>query len=287
MWRRIHQGLWVLDRLISTFGARGLSMFCRLYVGRAGKVGRVILPNGHRLFIRKWTSDASVFLQMFVDREWDFTPFPQSALVMNKYRDILSRGRRPVIIDCGANTGLSSVFLAQLFPEAEIVSLEPSTDNFRILSQNAELFPSITPIRCGVWDRSTHLKITNRTAKPWAYQTGECDPADPDAIPALTIPDIIEKVPDGELLIIKIDVEGAEEAIFRSNTDWVIKTPLIMIELHDWIFPQRRTSSNLIVCIAKMRFEILLQGGNAFIFNWDALTEMDHAQTGQQPCNGG
>jgi FkbM family methyltransferase len=287
MWHRINHGLWVLHRLISTFGVRGLWMFCRLYVGREGKVGKVILPTGHRLFIRRWTSDAIVFRQMFVEREWDFTPFPQSVLVMNKYRDILDRGRKPVIIDCGANTGLSSVFLAQLFPKAVVVSIEPSDDNFKILSQNVGLFPSITPIRCGVWDRPTHLKIINPTARPCSYETGECDPADPDAIPAVPIPDVMEKVPDGEPLIIKMDVEGAEEAIFRSNTSWVGRTPLIMIELHDYVFPQRRTSSNFIACIANMRFEILVLGGNIFIFNWDGLTEMDHAQTGQQPCSAG
>jgi len=287
MKQHIKVGLWVLHRLISTFGLRGVWVFWRLFIGRTGKVTSVTLATGHRLFIRARTSDVWVFIQMFVDREWDFTRFPQSAVVMSKYRDILSRGRKPAIIDCGANTGFSSVFLALLFPKAVVVSLEPSVDNFRMLSRNVGLFPSITPIRCCVWDRPAYLKIVNPTASPWLYQTRECDPVDPDAIPALSIPDIIDKVQDGEPLIIKIDVEGAEEAIFRSNTSWVTKTPLIMIELHDWVLPKRRISSNFIACIAKMRFEILLQGGNAFIFNWDGLAEADHAQTGDQPCCAG
>jgi len=34
--------------------------------------------------------------------------------------------------------------------------------------------------------------------------------------------------------ILKIDIEGGEIELFRSNVEWIEQTPLIVFELHDW-----------------------------------------------------
>ena len=182
----------LLLKFISAFGARGIPIACGLYVGRPGKIVCVTLPGGHRMFVRKRTSNVGVFRQAFLERESDFMIFPQGAFVMRKCKAILARGRKPVVIDCGANTGLSSIFFALVFPQAVVVALEPSDGNFEMLCRNAALYESIVPIRAGTWDKKTYLKIVNATAEPSAYQTVECDPADSDALAAVTIGNLLE-----------------------------------------------------------------------------------------------
>lgn len=117
MWQDFIRGCLLFHRFVSAFGLHGALIFWKLYVGRAGKVVSVPLPGGHRVWIRKRTSDPVVYRQIFLDREADPMLFPQGASVNDKYKETLSLGRKPLVIDCGANNGLSSIFLASLFPK--------------------------------------------------------------------------------------------------------------------------------------------------------------------------
>jgi FkbM family methyltransferase len=177
------------------------------------------------------------------------------------------------VIDCGAHTGLSTIFFVSLFPKAIVVALEPSADNFELLRRNVGGYESVIPLHAGIWDKNTYLRIDNRTAEPFAYQTAECGQTDPGAIPALSIPDLLERFPDGDPVLIKIDVEGAERALFRSNTRWLERTPLLIVELHDWLLPRRRTSADFLSCVAGMRCDFVIRGENVFVFNWGAWGE--------------
>lgn len=270
MFRLIDRSLLLL-KFISVFGARGIPIAWELYVGRPGKLVCVSLPGGHRVLARKRTCDVSVFRNSFVEREVDFMVFSQGALIMERYKELLARGRKPLVIVCGANTGASSIFFSLLFPQATVVALEPSSENFELLCRNAKLHESILPIRAGVWDRKAFLRIANPTEEPYQYKTVECGPSDPDALASLTIADILDRFPDGEPLLIDIDVEGAEHFLFRSNTGWVERMPLLIIELHDWLMPQEKTSATFLSLVAKMQCDLTIRGESIFIFNWGAL----------------
>jgi hypothetical protein len=47
------------------------------------------------------------------------------------------------------------------------------------------------------------------------------------------------------LFVAKIDIEGGETALFRTNTAWVGDAAMVTIELHDWLYPAERTSHAL------------------------------------------
>jgi FkbM family methyltransferase len=261
----------LLLKFISTFGARGLPIAWKLYVGQPGKLVWVPLPGGHRVYVRKRTSDVAVFRQAFLERDADFKLYPQGAWVMKRYEEILNRGHKPLVIVCGANTGLSAIFFVLLFTQAQVVALEPSPDNFKLLQLNAGLYPSIIPINAGVWDKKTHLRIMNPTADPLEYQTVECGPAEPDALATLTIDEVLAKFPDSEPLVVKIDIEGSEQALFQSHTDWMARVPLMIVELHDWLLPQRMTSSTFFALLPRMQCDFVVHGENVLIFNWVEL----------------
>ena len=53
-----------------------------------------------------------------------------------------------VILDCGANIGITSLFFAARHPNARIYSIEPDPNNFVLLERNTRQEPRISPI-CG------------------------------------------------------------------------------------------------------------------------------------------
>ena len=63
-------------------------------------------------------------------------------------------------------------------------------------------------------------------------------------------------------LIMKIDIEGGEEFLFASNTDWISLFPVIIIELHDWMLPWSGSSSNFFRCLANREFDVVHRGEN-------------------------
>jgi hypothetical protein len=58
-------------------------------------------------------------------------------------------------------------------------------------------------------------------------------------------------------LILKIDIEGGEDALFNGNTIWLDKFPLVIIELHDWMLPFSGSSRNFIKSVAQYDFDFL------------------------------
>jgi hypothetical protein len=56
-----------------------------------------------------------------------------------------------IVVDCGANIGITSLFLAARYPRAKILSVEPHPENFALLKANVAAVPRIVPI--GLRDR--------------------------------------------------------------------------------------------------------------------------------------
>ena len=66
-----------------------------------------------------------------------------------------------------------------------------------------------------------------------------------------------------EIDILKLDVEGAEKNIFSSNTNWISKVQLLIIELHDEVVPG--CSREFFSAISEYDFEEHRKGENFFL----------------------
>jgi FkbM family methyltransferase len=232
---------------------------------------QLVLPEfPNPIYLRPGTCDMDIFFQVILNGEYDFRSFPQSGKIDAIYRQAKAEGKRPLIIDCGANIGLSAVWFSRLFPEAQILAIEPSPDNIAIAKQNLRAYPNVMLLQGAVWDHSTNLKISETGVDPWAYQVVEVGEEygknSSNLLKIFTIADLIELADTDEALIVKIDIEGAEESLFRSNTDWVATTALIAIELHDWMFPKRHASARFIRSFANLDFDLVQSGETIFVF---------------------
>jgi hypothetical protein len=65
----------------------------------------------------------------------------------------------------------------------------------------------------------------------------------------------------------KIDIEGGEAELFREDFVWVGEFAVIVIELHDWLFPGSSNSCNFRRAISDLAVDFLYRGDNVFVFN--------------------
>ncbi|HUZ91615.1 MAG TPA: FkbM family methyltransferase [Methylocella sp.] len=235
------------------------------------KLVRVTMPGfAPPIYLRAGTSDMYTFLHVIMDPEYDIRSYPQFQKLNDIYQKSIAEGHRPLIIDCGANIGLSAIWFSHMFPEAKIFAVEPDGDNIEVAQRNLAAYPNVTVLHGAIWDRPENLTIADTSAAPWAYQTKEAPDGaarSPDTIlKAFTISQIMEMADTSSALIVKVDIEGAEASLFRSNIEWVGLTDLIAIELHDWLLPKQRTSAPFVRSFANLDFDLLQKGENLFVF---------------------
>ncbi|MCW3465207.1 FkbM family methyltransferase [Chitinophaga nivalis] len=174
----------------------------------------------HPVYLRKGATDFKVLKQVLIRGEYDIDfPF-----------------KPRYIIDGGANIGLFAVLFASRFPDAIIVAVEPETQNYRQLQRNIAGYPNVIPVQAGIWNKDCHLRIITEGLEDWGFQVSETTAA-PDALPAVSIPNIMATQQWPHLDIVKLDVEGAESSIFADNYAWLEKTKVLIIELHEPLLP--------------------------------------------------
>ena len=213
-----------------------------------------------QVFVRDGTSDPYVLEQIFHTEEFNISTAPQFAWVRAAYERTLAGGETPLVVDCGANIGLSSLYFAKHLPKAKIIGIEPARDNVDLARRNTAAYPMIEIIEAAVHDRSAQLALTNPDADKWAYQVGESTDRGAAQVDAVTIDSLMHRHGAKRNLIVKVDIEGGEAALFRSNIGWLDHTDLLICETHDWLFPGQGTSRTLFSAIAGRKFEVIQKG---------------------------
>lgn len=173
-----------------------------------------------RLIIRKKTTDTTVFFQIFISKEYD-PPVKLSP---------------KLIIDGGANVGYTSVWLAEKYPAAEIIAIEPESANFEILKKNTEKYKNIKAVKAALWPKNIELGVSDNRSGSWGFSVNETSAASSkeNKVAAIKIDELLRMSGQDEISILKLDIEGAEKELFAENAEnWLGKVKVIMIELHD------------------------------------------------------
>ncbi len=220
----------------------------------------VDVANIGRVWLRDGTSDQDVLEQIFQTEEFNISTAPQFAWVRAAYDQALADGETPLIIDCGANIGLSALYYAQHLPKARIVGIEPAHDNVLLARKNVQHHPLIEIVEAAIHDRPAALELVDPTAAKFAYRVHAASAASTSSIEAVTIGGLMQRHGAKRNLIVKVDIEGGEAEMFRSNTDWLDHTALLTVETHDWLFPGKGTSQSLFAALAGRKFEVIHKG---------------------------
>lgn len=186
-------------------------------------------------------SDYKVFVQIFKHKEYEIIVnlLTQNGFIKDEF----------IMLDVGANIGLTSMYFARIFNNHQIYCVEPSGENINILKKNVEL----NKFNFGIYQKAicerSGLKfdISNnfRDNKDWSLTTSESDTGE---IEGITINEIINQNKLSFITFLKIDVEGAERFIFEENVDlsYLRITKIISVEIHDE-YDIRETICNLLI----------------------------------------
>lgn len=169
------------------------------------------------IIIRKRTSDAGMFRQVLIKKEYD----------------IFKKINPKIIVDAGANVGYASLWFKKKYPKVKIFAIEPEESNFKILGKNISYYLNIEPIHAGLWNKKTYLKIVDLKSSKCSFMTREVKSKKDADFPTIQLNDIIKKINGGRIDILKIDIEGSEKEVFSKNIEWVDNVDTIIIELHE------------------------------------------------------
>ena len=200
-------------------------------------------PLKRHINIRPGSSDAKVFREVFLfeDYQVNLTQPPK------------------VIIDGGANIGLSAIYFSNRYPDAKIIAVEPDSENFQVLKKNVTGYPNIVPLNSALWYKSTWLKIRNSSDDEWAFQVIECEQGNEGSFLAVSIDELMQQYEIEKIDLLKLDIEGSEKEIFEKGYEhWLNKTNMIVIELHDWI--KKGVSRSVFRTISNFNFRTVVKG---------------------------
>ena len=136
--------------------------------------------------------------------------------------------KNPYIIDCGANIGLSVIYMKSQYPDAEIIAFEPDETNFHLLSANIKSFGYNKIMLCkeAVWVEKTILKFTNESSM--SSKIDSIDGANSIEVNAIRLKDLLIRNVD----FLKIDIEGAEYKVLNDIEDKLHFVKNMFIEYH-------------------------------------------------------
>lgn len=260
-----------LQRLLGMFSASKLCMM-RAFPGmqRDSTVRVQLRGFASAFWVRPRSSDLDVALQIFLARDYDLSRFqPYKLHILDLCHRICREGNIPLIIDAGANIGASTLWFALNFPDCQVFAVEPDVGNFATLERNSEGHPNIRLFNAGLWDRPTALSPVYENGTGWACRVEEksCGKA---RISSVTIPELLAEDERLRPVIVKIDIEGAETEVLRSNNEWVDDVPLLIFEAHDnfwhWLGTWQGTGHAFFSTLVRRKREYLSRGENMFAF---------------------
>jgi FkbM family methyltransferase len=139
------------------------------------------------------------------------------------YREIFARqyyyfkseNEEPIILDCGANIGMASLYFKWLYPKSRVIAFEPDPTTFNLLQKNLSGNRlDVETHNCALWDADGDLEFFIDSTHPGSLLMST-DPsrsiAESIKVPARKLSDFIE----GPVDFLKLDVEGAEHRVLK------------------------------------------------------------------------
>lgn len=238
----------LLIQCLTVFGLPGLSVYFKLKM----KGRRMLRVPGikHPILLRDNKADKITFKEIFMRKE---------------YAVALPASFKPeFIIDGGANIGFTSIFFANRYPTARILSIEPDADNFKSLVENITPYGTITPVQSALWHRREEIHIVDRGYGERGFMI-ERD-AVGTTLQAVSLVDLMNEYKLPHIDILKMDIEGSEKEVFEEGYDyWLPRTKCLIVELHDRMKPG--CSKALFKALVQYDFSMSIRGENLVFTN--------------------
>lgn len=179
---------------------------------------------------------------LFNKQIWITHPFwhlhSLNELFFEELYDFSSDKHEPIIIDCGANIGLSTIFFKRKFPNSRIISIEADPEIFGMLIKNTSQFDlqNLKLLNKAVW--IVDGNVTFNASGGLGGRIENTSNINSDSL-KVTVQSIRLKsllddiIKNGENIdLLKIDIEGAEIEVIKDCEDCLAYVDKIFVEYH-------------------------------------------------------
>jgi FkbM family methyltransferase len=173
-----------------------------------------VIGNPHYLWLRTVGGDLFVLHEVFVSACYAL-PFDPSRL--------------KIVVDLGANIGITTLYLAAMAPEAQFICVEPAPRNAHLLRRNVAVVRHAIVVEAAAANESGTLSFDD-TRPSWG---GKLCHGGALHVQAMSLDDLFAHyVPEGKIDLLKIDIEGAEAELFSGPMAWLDRVDCIIAEIH-------------------------------------------------------
>jgi FkbM family methyltransferase len=148
-------------------------------------------------------------------------------------------GAIPYCVDAGANIGIATLFIKWLYPDAQVLAIEPDPATVELLRKNIERnkLTHVTVFHGAIGDAPGNLSLFIHPTKPGSLKMSTYARKGMTVevqVPAERLSTLIEKVAWPRVDLAKIDIEGAEWQVLSDlrKSGWLTKVGQYVIEYH-------------------------------------------------------
>jgi FkbM family methyltransferase len=148
-------------------------------------------------------------------------------VVRGEYGRLVSHRNPTWMIDAGAYIGDTTAYFLSRFPKLRVIALEPNPESFEIAKRNLRPYAErAILLQKALFSREQINAFSGDEIGASIAPTGI-------EIECTTVSSLLRDYRISRLDILKMDIEGAEEAVFSSQAEeWLCRTSLLLVEIH-------------------------------------------------------
>jgi predicted O-methyltransferase YrrM len=117
-------------------------------------------------------TDSTTANQIYTHHQYNFDYLARSKELQSNYESMLLNGKEVLIVDCGANIGLSARYFATEYNAAKIVGLEPDIANAELATSQCKNFKNIEIRRAAIGAEKGFATVNNPDADATHFKQG-------------------------------------------------------------------------------------------------------------------
>jgi FkbM family methyltransferase len=176
-------------------------------------------------------------------------------LIIKGLNDFYSDNKRPLILDCGANIGMSVLRYKHLYPESRIIAFEPDKEICSVLRQNLRQngVGQVEVVEAAVWIEEGAQSFFSEGADGSRL----VDPVIGHAAGHVVVQavDFAKYVKNQKVDFIKLDIEGAEYRVIEHISPYLSNVDKILVEIHHNVADTSQTA-RLLQTLADASFSL-------------------------------